>query len=340
MSIKTGFRNLFCAVLILGNPFCDRIVRVSEDFLPSHALTKSSTTVVTEREKFDAFWADATQHSEMTLPWLVGGSGTNVTKVLARLGEDCTILGIIGADQIGREIIARLTKIGVTSSLHVAQLETGIVNCYITPDAHRTMQAYVDPRIFGTQEDIPPALFQKKKFVLVEGYTAYFGERMERVIELATQNQAKVSLDLASLDVIEKFKSKLKTCISKVDYLFGNEQEMLAFTGCKTVQEAVESFPLSLTIVATMGPKGCWVKAGGQSVAVRYDAPEVQPVIDTTGAGDFFLAGFMLGVMRNKDIPECVKIAQTAALYVIQEEGADLPEDKWAELNCAVTASS
>ena len=340
MSIKICFRNFFCAVLIFGNPFCDRIVRVSEDFLPSHALTKSSTTVITEREKFDAFWANATQHSETTIPWLVGGSGTNVTKVLARLGEDCTIFGIVGADEMGREIITRLTKIGVTSSLQVAQLDTGIVNCYITPDAHRTMQAYVDPRIFGRQEDIPPALFQKKKFVLVEGYTAYFGDRIEKVIELAQQNQAKVSLDLASLDVVDKFKSRIKACISKVDYLFGNEQEMLAFTGCKTVQEAVESFPLSLTVVATMGPKGCWVKAEGQSVAAHYDTPEVQQVIDTTGAGDFFLAGFMHGVMRNKDIPECVKIAQTAALYVIQEEGADLPEDKWADLKHAVTVSS
>jgi sugar/nucleoside kinase (ribokinase family) len=194
------------------------------------------------------------------------------------------------------------------------------------------MHAYLGASIELSEGDLSDDQFQNVQHVHFEGYSAYFGKVLETGISMAKQHHASISLDLASPSVVELFKPRLEESASRVNFLFGNKQEMLALTGCEAIQEALESFDSSQEVVATDGSKGCWVKATGKTDAVHYAALEVTGVRDTTGAGDFFDAGYIHGALRHKPVFQCVHMGNLAASFVIREEGAELPQDKWAEL--------
>ncbi len=127
---------------------------------------------------------------------------------------------------------------------------------------------------------------------------------------------------------MESFKEN----IPKVDYIFGNKEEMLAYTGKSTLKEAVESFDRSQTVIATDSSNPCFVKSSGERHSRSYTVAPVENVVDPTGAGDFFQAGFLDGAVKKDPIEKCVRKGNLAASFVIQQLGTDLPEEKWAEM--------
>jgi len=326
MSVKSEY-----AILGLGNPFCDRIAHVDDPFLQKHHLARGQSTFTNDRSAVEVTWKDATQNIQSVFQWALGGSGTNVIKTLAYLGNKCAIQGKIGSDEIGKNIEARLKEIGVTSWLSKELSSSGIVNCFVTPDAQRTMHASLGISEKSCESDCVLNL-PKYDHIHIEGYAAYFEDTLENSIAFAKKRGASISLDLASCNVVEQFKSKFEGCLSEADYLFSNVEEMQILKGHNSVSEAMMDFDSHQTIVVTNGSNGCWVKNRGESEAIHYNAREVRNVKDTTGAGDFFAAGFIHGSLRHKDVSECVMMGNLAASFVIQEEGADLPEEKWCAL--------
>jgi len=165
----------------------------------------------------------------------------------------------------------------------------------------------------------------------IEGYQAYFNT-VAIATEKAKAQAATVSIDLASVKLVNDLLGYFEQNIPKFDYIFGNQEEMLTYTGKNTLKEATESFAREQTAIATDGSKPCWVKAKGEKHARSYSVASVDNVIDSTGAGDFFQAGFLDGALKKDPIQKCVLKGNIAASYVIQQLGTDLSVEKWAEM--------
>lgn len=320
-------------ILGIGNPFYDRFAFVSDEFLKQHHIIKGDTTVILDRVDLEKSWEKAPQ-KEACYVGKLGGSCANVIKVLTRLGHRCALSGVIGSDELGTSLLARLKEIGIASLISKGKNGTGLVNCFVTPDRQRTMQTFLGSASELAEDKVKKEHFKNVKHVHLEGYLLCYDDVMEKGIEFAKQQNATISVDLASSFVVKKYLKRFEKCISQVNFVFGNMQEILALRPSRTLKEAVESFGIDQTVVATMGPDGCLVKEKGTKQAVHYTALKVpqSEVVDTTGAGDYFDGGFLHGMFSGKSIPESVEMANLTATSVIRQLGAELPEDEWSKL--------
>lgn len=320
-------------ILGFGSPFDDRTaIRVDESFLESHHLIKGLTTVTNNQQDVDKTWNSLSPKPERESS--LGGSGTNVIKALAQF-EKCALFGKIGNDKIGEKIHQRLNDIGITSLLSKGERGNGTVNCFITSDAERTMHAYLGASEEFSKKDIRYEYFhQNVKHLHIEGYAVYSGDTLKKSVKYAQRCGATSSIDLASANIVEKYREKFEKVKDRVDFIFGNRKEVEALTQIKDIQEALEGFEKQQTVVATVGSNGCWVKNKGESEAIHHKAlkVEVENVTDTTGAGDFFLAGFLYEALQGNDVFKCVATGNLFASRVIQEIGAELPPEKWVEI--------
>jgi sugar/nucleoside kinase (ribokinase family) len=330
-------------VLGLANPFCDSTALVNDDFLKKHGLTKGICTFTQNKSEVDAVWNDLKEKNEN---WTIGGSATNVIKTLARLGYPCGAYGIVAPDAEGNEIEKRLNQIGITSLLSKEGKETGKVRCYINSEKEnetdhereRTMHSYMGASETLSVKHVKPAYFENIQHLVLVGYDMYFedGNVVKKSIECAQKATATISLDLANQKLVEIQRKNFEECIPKVDFVFGNISEMLSLKGCEKIDEALECFDTHQTVIATNGGKGCWAKCKGETDVNHYTLDKVSNVQDTTGAGDFFSAGFLHGHFQKADISKCIQKGHQAASFVIREFGAELPEDKWEQLKNAL----
>jgi sugar/nucleoside kinase (ribokinase family) len=321
------------AVLGVGHPFCDRARNVDEAFLQKHNLRKDVSNIANSAEAVDLSWYDtSTAPREDLSRWTIGGSGPNVIKVLARLGHPCSIRGKIGDDELGNDIQRSLSRMGITPLLGRGKDKTGVVNCFTYGKGERTMQAYPGATKEFSPDEILPEDFQDKDHLHLEGYHVLIDGILKRSVQLAKEHGLTISLDLASKNMVELFKPQFLETVPHVDCLFGNTEEMQTLTGIEQFSEAADSFKLEQLVVATQGAEGCFVKHGNEKDVVHYDALQVDTVVDTTGAGDFFAGGFLHGWLAKREILPCVLMGNEAAGAVITQPGAELPEDKWAAL--------
>jgi sugar/nucleoside kinase (ribokinase family) len=319
------------SVLCLGNIFYDQTALVTDKFLEENNLKKGSTTIIDDKEVIKAIWNNITTEKSNALTF--GGSGANVAKFLAALGNKCALYGKYGKGD-REEITAFLSEVGITSFLTEGENSTGQVACLVTYDAERTMLTLLGSSTEFGDEEVKESMFPDFELVHLEGYGVLSGDTLEKSIAFAKKYNAKVSIDLANFSLVTSFKNKFQKCIALVDIVFGNAEEMHALTGIKSPKEAIESsfFASNQIVVVTEGSKGCWVKGSGEVEAVHYDALPVPRVIDSTGAGDCFSSGFLDALLKGKKIPQCVETGNLVASYVIQVLGTDLSAAKRKEL--------
>lgn len=263
----------------------------------------------------------------------IGGSGLNTMRALAMLGMKCKIHGMIGTDV--NPICEYLESIGIESQMIPSSLKTGIANCFITQDGQdpkRSFLTYPGAELEMSSEKISREAFEGATHVHIEGFQARFPNALSKAVEYAKDVGATISVDLTGAIHGEGVKEVFEKTIDKVDFVFGNRAEMQALTGLENPKEAAESFEEKQLIVITDGPNACWIKNSGENVAASYGVSKVEGVLDSTGAGDFFLAGFLGGVLMEEPIPSCVEKACQAANFVLREYGAQLPDDKWEEM--------
>lgn len=323
-------------VLGIGNPFLDRTLHV--DALPE-GMKKGETAVTFEKEKVERLWKEACGTGDFN--WSLGGSCANVVKTLACLVESasCALLGMVGKDKKD-EIEAKLKANGVQSLLVEGKEDNGVVNCFVTPDAQRTMQTFFGASLELTNERILPQHFVDLAHVHLEGYLGYFNGVLESCTKTAQEKGATVSLDLSSVDVIANCGEQLSKCASKVDIIFGNIEEMKKFTGQTEVEQMFASFKKEQIVVITNGSQGGWFKEKDTSLITPFKATATDSVVDTTGAGDFFIAGFLAEYLGKKSIHQAINSATIAASYVIQLDGTELPPNKLKELKGRIASMS
>lgn len=315
-------------IIGMGNALVDVLVRIYDDsLLEKLHLPKGSMQLIQE----DTLSEIRKYTSGMKIHRSTGGSAGNTVCALAALGANPGFIGKVGQDETGAFFGDTLRQRGVNALLATCDLPSGIASTFISTDGERTFGTYLGAAATLRAEDLSRKMFAGYNYLYIEGYLLQDHDLMLRAVQLAKEEGLQVCLDMASYNVVEAERDFFDQLIVKyVDIVFANESEALAYTG-KTPHEALEEIASKCSIaVVKTGKEGSLVKKGTE--VIQLLSCPVDNVLDTTGAGDFYAAGFMYGLTCGYSLEKCVQISTILATAVIQEVGTTLPAKKWDEI--------
>lgn len=312
-------------VLGIGCPVIDQVLAVGDDFLEHVPGAKGGMVLVDYKTL-----SSIIQRSNIPPLILPGGSSANTIRGLARLGHKCAFVGKIGKDDMGKRFIDSLQDLDITPLLIYTHTPTAQALCLITPDSERTLRTFLGAGTEMTHDDLQPDFFSDVKHVHIEGYTLYNGQLTERAMVLAKEAGAKVSFDLGSFEVVSHFKEEIIRLVSRyVDVLFGNRDEMQQLTQLAPDKAIDVLRDLCETSIVLMGGDGCLVARGIQKVHCPALAVDV---VDTTGAGDLFISGFLHGYLQGHSLEESARYGILTGAHVVQVQGVDIPIHAWENI--------
>lgn len=315
-------------IIGMGNALVDVLVRIDDDsLLKKLHLPKGSMQLIQE----DTLSEIRKYTSGMKIHRSTGGSAGNTVCALAALGANPGFIGKVGQDETGAFFGDTLRQRGVNALLATCDLPSGIASTFISTDGERTFGTYLGAAATLRAEDLSRKMFAGYNYLYIEGYLLQDHDLMLRAVQLAKEEGLQVCLDMASYNVVEAERDFFDQLIVKyVDIVFANESEALAYTG-KAPHEALEEIASKCSIaVVKTGKEGSLVKKGAE--VIQLLSCPVDNVLDTTGAGDFYAAGFMYGLTCGYSLEKCVQISTILATAVIQEVGTTLPAKKWDEI--------
>ena len=315
-------------IIGMGNALVDVLVRIDDDsLLEKLHLPKGSMQLIQE----DTLSEIRKYTSGMKIHRSTGGSAGNTVCALAALGANPGFIGKVGQDETGAFFGDTLRQRGVNALLATCDLPSGIASTFISTDGERTFGTYLGAAATLRAEDLSRKMFAGYNYLYIEGYLLQDHDLMLRAVQLAKEEGLQVCLDMASYNVVEAERDFFDQLIVKyVDIVFANESEALAYTG-KAPHEALEEIASKCSIaVVKTGKEGSLVKKGTE--VIQLLSCPVDNVLDTTGAGDFYAAGFMYGLTCGYSLEKCVQISTILATAVIQEVGTTLPAKKWDEI--------
>lgn len=315
-------------IIGMGNALVDVLVRIDDDsLLEKLHLPKGSMQLIQE----DTLSEIRKYTSGMKIHRSTGGSAGNTVCALAALGANPGFIGKVGQDETGTFFGDTLRQRGVNALLATCDLPSGIASTFISTDGERTFGTYLGAAATLRAEDLSRKMFAGYNYLYIEGYLLQDHDLMLRAVQLAKEEGLQVCLDMASYNVVEAERDFFDQLIVKyVDIVFANESEALAYTG-KAPHEALEEIASKCSIaVVKTGKEGSLVKKGTE--VIQLLSCPIDNVLDTTGAGDFYAAGFMYGLTCGYSLEKCVQISTILATAVIQEVGTTLPAKKWNEI--------
>lgn len=317
-------------VVGIGNAIVDVISHCDEDFIASMSLNKGAMTLIdTDRATtlYDAM-GPAVEIS--------GGSGANTTVGVASLGGRAAFIGKVGNDQLGGIFRHDIRSAGVHFDIAPANSGTPTARSMIlvTPDAERTMNTYLGACQELTPADVDPHLIQRAKVTYMEGYLwdpPLAKEAFLKAARIAHDAGQEVSLTLSDAFCVQRYLAEFQDLVKNhVDILFANTSEILALWQTEDWDEAVRQTRQHCDLAAlTRSEKGSLIVTPEEVHEIA--AWPVDRVVDLTGAGDLYAAGFLYGYTHGRDFAACGRIASLAAGEVISHLGAR-PEVPLAEL--------
>ncbi len=318
-------------IIGIGNALVDVLAKVENEAILSELQLPKGSMQLVDTERYRAI---GRRLSEMSTQLATGGSAANTMLALGNLNAAPAFIGKIGEDAYGRFFSENASKHGISPRLLSDELPTGVASTFITPDGQRTFGTYLGAAARLTADELREEWFEGYDFFYIEGYLVQNHALIDRAVALAHAAGLKVCLDLASYNIVEADRAFFAELLAKTDIVFANEEEALAFTG-KSPREALDELAaLCETAVVKTGADGAWVSSCGETVKVA--AEPVDEVVDTTGAGDYFAAGFLYGMADERSLTECARLGALLAGKVIQTVGTSLPEDVWQEVKAAL----
>ena len=307
-------------VVGVGNALVDVIAHADDGFIHQHELVKGSMTLVDTDRALYLYRALGTA-VEMS-----GGSAANTMCGVASLGGRAAYLGKVSDDDLGVVFGHDLRAVGVQFRPGAPEAGTPTGRCIIvvTPDAQRTMNTYLGVSSLLQPSDIDERTVAAGRVLYMEGYLydrPAAKEAFRRASAIAHANGRQVSLTLSDSFCVDRHRDDFRTLVAdQVDILFGNEDELRALYEVDALDEAIAAVRGDCHLaVITMGKAGCVVVT--RDDLVRAPAEPVEHVLDTTGAGDLFAAGFLFGYTRERPLGECAKLGAIAAAEVISHVG-------------------
>jgi sugar/nucleoside kinase (ribokinase family) len=307
-------------VAAIGNAIVDVIAPAEDRFLDDNGLTKGAMILV-DAEQSAALYAKMQAGVEAS-----GGSAANTIAGLASYGGRGAFMGKVANDQLGQVFAHDMRAIG--ARFENAPLEVGPATAVsminVTPDGQRTMCTYLGASTQFSDDDVDPLVVEGAKIVYLEGYL-FDAEPARRAFAkaagLAHGAGRMIALTLSDSFVVERHRAALLGFIeNQVDLLFANEAEVTALFQTSSFDEAVSALRERVTLAAvTRSEHGSVILSQGERLSVA--AEPVEKVVDTTGAGDQYAAGFMFGLARGRPLQQCGKLGSLAAAEVISHYG-------------------
>ena len=304
-------------VLGIGNAIVDVICKVDDNFIKQNNLTKSTMKLVDEAE-FKKLLSKVKIEETVS-----GGSVANSIVGLSQLGNKVGFIGKISNDQLGNKYEEGLKKENVDFfySKKKEVIPTGTCLILITPDSERTMITFLGTAGKISEQDIDTNAVKKSEILFLEGYLWDEGEP-KKAFDKAINNSNKVAMSLSDLFCVERHKPHfLELVKNKLDITFANEQEIMSLIDAKSFDDVI-NFGKSLKklLVITRGEKGA-ISIYGDEVT-ECDVQKNLKIIDLTGAGDLFAAGFLHGHVNGLSQRECLEKGTDMSSKVIQQIGA------------------
>lgn len=308
-------------VIAIGNAIVDVVAQADDEFLVRHSMTKGTMALI-DSETAEKLYGDMGPGLEVS-----GGSAGNTAAGIASLGGKTAFIGKVRDDQLGEIFRHDIRAIGVAFDTPAATSGDPTARCLImvTPDAQRTMNTYLGACTDLTPDDIDPAVIQSGKVTYMEGYLFDPPEAKKaffKAAELAHSADRLVSLSLSDPFCVERYRDEFRELVKgHVDILFANEEEIKSLYQVEHFDDALQQVKQECKIaVLTRGASGA-VVASGEEVHV-VGASEVKQVVDTTGAGDLFAAGFLFGFTNGYGLADSARIGADAAAEAISHFGA------------------
>lgn len=311
----------------IGNALLDIILKLDNDnILQDFNLPKGGMELIDSslRKKI----LDNTEGLEKQIS--SGGSAANTIHGLSNLGIDTGFIGSVGKDDMGKYFINDLKNNGVKPGVYIRDSVTGTALTLLSKDSERTFATYLGAAIELSAENITEEILRDYTFCHIEGYLVMDHNLIKKIASTAKNLGLKVSIDLASYNVVEANLDFLHNLIKNyVDIVFANEDEARAFTGQepKKALEIISQY-CEIAVVKT-GKKGSMVKS--EKKFCKVDSLNVN-CIDTTGAGDLYAAGFLYGLINSFDIKKCANTGTLLAANVIQNIGAKINNTQWSQI--------
>ena len=307
-------------ILGIGNAIVDVICKVDDSFIVKNNLTKSTMKLFFDESEFKKLLIDL-----KIVKTVSGGSVANSIVGISQLGNKAGFIGKISDDEFGSKYEEGLKKENVEYfySKKKEELPTGTCLILVTPDSERTMCTFLGTAGKINENDISLDAVKKSEIVFLEGYLWDEGEP-KKAFDKAIHNANKVAMSLSDQFCVDRHKPHfLKLVRNKLDITFANEQEIISLIEAKNFNEVINfSKQLNKLIVITRGENGA-VAINGREI-VESDIQKNLKIVDLTGAGDLFAAGFLHGYVNKLSTKECLIKGTEMSSKVIQQIGARL----------------
>ncbi len=313
----------------MGNALTDMLVELrSDEVLARFGLARGSMTLVNSDLQKEI------SRSVAGLPYTLslGGSASNTIRAFARLGGEAGFVGKVGRDSTGDFFEAALENLGVEPHVFRGREHSGRCVALVSPDGERTLVTFLGAALELSASEITPDLFQGSDCLYLEGYLVQNHELISAAVRVARECGMKVAMDLASFNIVEENLDFLRSLVAdSVDILFANEAEAASFTGEQEPLNALQAISemTELAIVKT-GMSGAIIKNGSEVVHVGI--MKAARRVDTTGAGDFYAAGFLYGLCEGLTLRQCGTIGAITAGKVIEVVGTTFGEEEWSDI--------
>ncbi|MFT6331856.1 MAG: sugar/nucleoside kinase (ribokinase family) [Lentimonas sp.] len=321
-------------VIAIGNAIVDTICRVEEDFLVKYNLTKGGMFLIDEE---NVKRLEEINHDKISS----GGSAANTVATLAMLEVKTALIGKVGKGKSGDIFAKDLEEIGCDFICTKKGKSGTTAKSYvlITPDGERTMCTYLG-EASNIQDEINDKLIASSEILYIEGYL--WDEHdpivaLRHAISVAKDEEVKVAFSLSDAFCVERHQSSFLEMMPKFDILFANEVEIEVLIGkdfaennFQKVKDVLGYRNPNLILAITRGEKGSIIFKGNEFFEVPTQ--KVEKIVDTTGAGDSFAAGFLYGIINEMELPEAAMVGNILGTGVINDIGARLSKEKLTEL--------
>jgi sugar/nucleoside kinase (ribokinase family) len=314
----------------VGNPIMDVLAHVTDRFLSDHVAGDKGGMVLVD----DAVIAGLIDQIGEKVTVTPGGSAANTTLGATKLGLKTTYLGKIGTDQTAFTYLANFIATGGDGArFKRASLPNGRCLSLVTPDGQRTMRTHLGAAMTLQPDEITSDDFRNVRHAHIEGYLLFNPALAQKVVATARAAGCTISIDLASFEVVNVARDWILGQLKEgVQVLFANEDEIRALL---QKEASYDDYARQLAGfggigAVKMGKDGAWVASGGE--LHRIEPVKVGKVVDTTGAGDAWAAGFLYGYLRGQSLAAAGALGSLLGAETVQHLGASIPDQQWPRL--------
>ena len=307
-------------ILGIGNAIVDVICKVSEDFISQNNLNKGNMKLIFDEKEFKKLLSNLKIEKTVS-----GGSVANSIVGLSQLKNNVGFIGKVSDDDLGEkyEVGLKNENVSYFYSKKKEVLPTGTCLILITPDSERTMCTFLGTAGKINENDVNEETIKKSEMIFLEGYLWDEGEP-KKAFDKAINNAKKVAMSLSDKFCVDRHKPHFLDLVkNKLDITFANEEEIISLIGAKNFDEVIDfAKEVNKLIIITRGAKGA-ISINGNEI-IEIGAKKELNIIDLTGAGDLFAAGYLHGKLNNFSPEECLKKGNEMSSKIIQTIGARL----------------